>query len=168
MTKSKNITPILQEGMAYSLRMKDGRKICNVIYYACVASGKPYFGKGNKIYPVEDVHSHSLLGHNVPDNYQEPDHSDPDDLVITDDDGDTIDIQLTPSVTPDTFPRKVRCLMLSGLSQEEAEKDVAKTPIQMELFYDVGRGLFAIEADAIGCTPLYNPYTGKEIPDKTT
>ena len=65
------------------------------------------------------------------------------------------------------FRCRVKCLMYSGLSQAEAEKVIASTPLKLELFYDVGRGSFAIDAEAVGNTPLYNPYTGKEIPDET-
>ena len=46
--------------------------------------------------------------------------------------------------------------MYSGLSQAEAEKVIASTPLKLELFYDVGRGSFAIDAEAVGNTPLYN------------
>ncbi len=46
---------VLQEGMAYAIYLKDGRKIDNAIYYACIVSGKPYFGKGDDVYPAEDV-----------------------------------------------------------------------------------------------------------------
>lgn len=42
---------VLQEGMAYTIRLKDGRKIDNAVYYACIASGKPYFGKGDDVSP---------------------------------------------------------------------------------------------------------------------
>ena len=49
MTRKTTATPILQEGMVYTIRLKDGRKIDNAVYYACVASGKPYFGKDNEV-----------------------------------------------------------------------------------------------------------------------
>ncbi len=151
--------------MAYTIRLKDGRKITNVIYYACVASGKPYFGKGNDVYPAEDVQSHSLIGHDVPDNYRE--EPDSDRVAITDDAAEVIEVVTTPTVNPEMFRRRVRSLMLSGLSQEEAEKFVASTPQKLELFYDVALGAFAIDAEAVGNAILYNPYSGKEIPDET-
>lgn len=159
--------PILQEGMAYTIILKDGRKICNAVYYACVASGKPYFGKGNEVYPAEEVQSHSLLGHNAPDNFREGCTPDPDHLIIKDEVCEVIDVVTTPDTYPELFRRRVKCLMNSGLPQSEAEKFVASTPLQLELFYDIGRGGFAIDAEAVGNTPLYNPYTGKEIPDET-
>ena len=56
--------------------------------------------------------------------------------------------------------------MISGLSQSEAEHIAATEPMKLELFYDVELGSFAIDAEAVGNTPLYHPYTGNEIPMK--
>lgn len=165
MSHKPTAVSVLQEGMAYTIRLKDGRKIDNAVYYACIASGKPYFGKGDDVYPAEDVQSHSLIGHNVPDNYRE--EPDSDRVVIRDDAGEVIEVVTTPTLNPEMFRRRVRSLMLSGLPQQEAEKFVASTPQKLELFYDVGLGAFAIDAEAVGNTPLYNPYTRKEIPDET-
>lgn len=97
----------------------------------------------------------------------EGDYDNPDRLVITDNVGEVIEVITTPTVNPEMFRRRVKCLTLSGLSQEEAEEFVASTPLQLELFYDVALGAFAIDAEAVGNTPLYNPYTGDEIPDET-
>lgn len=87
-------------------------------------------------------------------------------LVISDDVGEVFEVITTPTVNPEMFRRRVKCLTLSGLSQEEAEKFVASTPLQLELFYDVRLGAFAIDAEAVGNTPLYNPYTGDEISEE--
>lgn len=160
MSHKPTFVSVLQEGKAYTIRLKDGRKIDNAVYYACIASGKD-----NEVYPAEDVQSHSLIGHNVPDNYRE--EPDPDRVVITDDAGEVIEVVTTPTLNLEMFRRRVRSLMLSGLSPQEAEKVVASTPQKLELFYDVALGAFAIDAEAVGNTPLYNPYTGKEIPDET-
>lgn len=64
---------------------------------------------------------------------------------------------MTPDINPEMFRRRVKSLMLAGLSQQEAEKFVASTPQKLELFYDVSLGAFAIDAEAVGNTPLYNP-----------
>lgn len=93
--------------------------------------------------------------------------ADPDRVAITDDACEVIEVITTLTINPDMFRRRVRSLMLSGLPQQEAEKVVASTPQKLELFYDVALGAFAIDAEAVGNTPLYNPYTGKEIPDET-
>lgn len=93
--------------------------------------------------------------------------ADPDRVAITDDAGEVIEVVTTPRVNPGMFRHRVRSLTLSGLSREEAEKYVSSTPQKLELFYDVNLGAFAIDAEAVGNTPLYNPYTGEEIPDET-
>ena len=160
MSQKPTAIPVLQEGMAYTIMLKGGQKILNAIYYACAASGKPYFGKGDDVYPAEEVQSHSLMGHNAPD--------DSDRLVITDEVCEVIDVVTTPDTHPELFRCRVKCLMSSGLPQSEAEQFVASTPLKLELFYDIGLGGFAIDAEAVGNTPLYNPYTGKKIPDETT
>ena len=98
---------------------------------------------------------------------EETDTPDPDRLTIADEVCEVIDVITTPDTYPELFRRRVKCLINSGLPQSEAEKFAASTPLQLELFYDIGRGGFAIDAEAVGNTPLYNPYTGKEIPDET-
>ena len=71
---------------------------------------------------------------------------DSDRLAIADETCEVIDIVTTPDAYPELFRRRVKCL---------------------ELFYDIDRGGFAIDAEAVGNMPLYNPYTGKEISDET-
>jgi hypothetical protein len=56
--------------------------------------------------------------------------------------------------------------MLNGLSREDAEHLTLNNPITLELFYDIGRGLFAVESEVVECIPVYNPYTGDEIPEQ--
>lgn len=147
MSHKQTSVPVLQEGMAYTIRLNDGRKIDNAIYYACIVSGKPYFGKGDDVYPAEDVQSHSLIGHYVPDNYRE--EPDSDRVVITDDAGEVIEVVTTPTLNPEMFCCRVRNQMLSGMSQDEIKKFVASTPQKLELFYDVALGVFAIDAEAV-------------------
>lgn len=94
--------------------------------------------------------------------------SDPDRLAITDDVEEVVYAITSPAVNPDTFRRRVQCLMLSGMTQSEAEQYASDHPMKLELFYDIGRGGFAVEAQYVAQTPIYNPYTGKEVPDETT
>lgn len=94
--------------------------------------------------------------------------TDPDYLAITDNYDTPIQVVTTSDTNPEIFRRRVKCLMRSGLLQEEAEQIVATTPMELELFYEIGLGGFAIDAQAVGDTPLYSPYTGQEIPDETT
>lgn len=87
-----------------------------------------------------------------------------DELRITTDEGDVVDILLCPNKTPIAYQRKKKELMeQSGMTEPEAEKFLLQ-PITLELFYDMGRGLFAVESEPLDCIEIFNPYTGKEIP----
>lgn len=48
MSHKPNAVPVLQEGTVYTIILDNGRKVHDVIYHACVASGKSYFAKGDK------------------------------------------------------------------------------------------------------------------------
>ena len=63
MSHKPNAVPVLQEGTVYTIILDNGRKVHDVIYHACVASGKSYFAKGDKTYPAEKVRNHSITGH---------------------------------------------------------------------------------------------------------
>lgn len=67
MMKNANNTPILQDGVSYTIHLIDGRRISNALYNHCAASGQHYFSKGNEVYPLEDVLTHSMLGHDIPE-----------------------------------------------------------------------------------------------------
>ena len=43
MSHKPNAVPVLQEGTVYTIILDNGRKVHDVIYHACVASGKSYF-----------------------------------------------------------------------------------------------------------------------------
>ena len=49
--------------------------------------------------------------------------------------------------------------MISGMTQAEAEEYATDNPMQLSLFYDIGRGGFAIDAEAVGNT-LYTIFSG--------
>lgn len=55
-------------------------------------------------------------------------------------DAEIISVRLDPDRFPIAYANKVECLMLSGLSEEEAKKE-AMMPIDLELYYEVGVGL---------------------------
>lgn len=88
--------------------------------------------------------------------------SEKENLIITAD-AECIDVLLTPSETPVAYERKLYELVNSGITEEEA-KSYLLQPIQLELFYDYIRGLFAVESEAVDCSEIYNPYTGEEVP----
>lgn len=88
-----------------------------------------------------------------------------DELRITTDEGDVINVLLCPNQTPTAYARKKKELVeISGMTDVEAEIFLLQ-PIPLELFYDYNRGLFGVESEAVGEIEIYNPYTGKEIPN---
>ena len=76
---------------------------------------------------------------------------------------ETIEVTLTPDKYPIVFERKVRELMEQGAfdTKEEAEKWVMSTPFVLELYYDIGSGLFAVESEALDSCPesICSPYS---------
>lgn len=87
--------------------------------------------------------------------------------MISEDYDEVVEVTTSPDINPFTFRRRVRCLMISGMTRAQAEQYAATHPMQLSLFYDIGRGAFAIDSEAVDNTPLYNPYTGEEIPEET-
>ena len=164
-----HVRAYLKDGLAYTIRLWDGTEIHEAVFHFDTVFEKHHFFKVgvNCTYPIVDVYCHSLEGHPaspVPEPVSLK--SDSDQLIISNEVSEVIEVATTPSINPEMFRRRVKCLMLSGLPQEEAEKFVAGTPQKLELFYDISLGAFAIDAEAVGNTPLYNPYTGKEIPEE--
>jgi hypothetical protein len=87
-------------------------------------------------------------------------------LRITEEEGDVIELYIDSEKMPQVYRRKKHELMhCSGMTEAETDKYLFTTPIPLELFYDIDRGLFGVEADAGENCEIYNPYTGKEIPN---
>jgi len=72
------------------------------------------------------------------------------------------EITLTKDKFPIAFENKVEELMEQGLTREEAEKSVSEMKIELEIYYEKGIGLFAVETEAVVCTPIFSPYTKEE------
>ena len=69
---------------------------------------------------------------------------------------------------PIAWANKINCLMLSGFSKEEAEKELENNPtFEMEMYYEIGSGLFAVETHAVEAGTIYSPYSSDmcEKPD---
>lgn len=88
-------------------------------------------------------------------------------LTVHEEEGDFFKISLSEKETPQAFKRRVEELMLSGLSEGEARHNAATTPVAMELFYDCGRGMFAIESEPLLHIGIFNPTPGLKFPMKT-
>lgn len=76
----------------------------------------------------------------------------------TAEDYEPVMIQLDPIKTPKAYYNRVYDLLTDGYSREEAEK-LALEPIECEIYYEVGAGLFAVESEAVEFGDIYSPYT---------
>lgn len=83
------------------------------------------------------MRNHSITGHAASDGSRRNGTPNPDRFAITDEVCEVVDVVTTPETNPEMFRCRVKCLMYSGLSQAEAEKVIASTPLKLELFYDV-------------------------------
>jgi hypothetical protein len=69
---------------------------------------------------------------------------------------------LTKDKYPVAFENKVQELMEEcKLTREEAEESVSKMEIELEIYYEKGYGLFAVESGAVDSGTIYSPYSGE-------
>lgn len=81
---------------------------------------------------------------------------------------ESIKVILSEEKHSQVFENKVKCLMLSGLSEEEAKTETRKwfsNGIELEVYYEPGYGLFAVEPDAVESGTIYSPYSGELAED---
>ena len=64
---------------------------------------------------------------------------------------ESINVRLTKWTFPIAFNNKVEELLEEKAfnTREEAEKWLSQTPIELEIYYEKGKGLFGVEAEAI-------------------
>lgn len=93
-------------------------------------------------------------------------NKEPKPLKIGETEGDTIKITLDPNLHPAAYERKLHELVTrSGMTESEAKVWIMQNPIVLEIFYDIDRGLFAVESEATAYCEIYNPYTGLIVPN---
>ena len=95
------------------------------------------------------------------------DHKKNDDIIpIHDvDQMEIIKVRLDREHTPIAFRAKINELMnLEAFeTEEEAIRWLESEPIELELYYEPGYGLFAAEAEAVESQIVISPYTGKRL-----
>lgn len=81
---------------------------------------------------------------------------------------ESINVTLSKETTPIAYKNKLNELMDCKAfdTKEEAEKWISETPIELELYYENGYGLFAIEAEAVENTTVKSPYSDAPILDE--
>lgn len=78
-----------------------------------------------------------------------------------------INITLSETEHPTSYKRKVEDLLRQGFSEVEINK-IMDESIELELIYDPGQGLFAVESEAIADGALHSPYSQIEILEDNT
>jgi len=53
----------------------------------------------------------------------------------------------------------------NGMTREEAETAVAQMQIELEIYYEKGHGLFAVETEAVDSGTIYSPYSNEVYTD---
>ena len=81
---------------------------------------------------------------------------------------ESIKITLSRMNTPIAYQNKLDELMECNAfdTQAEAEKWLSETPIELELYYENGYGLFGVESEAVENTEIKSPYSGAPILDE--
>lgn len=78
---------------------------------------------------------------------------------------ESITITLTREKYPIAFKAKLEELIEEGVfeTEDEAIDWIESTPIELEIYYEKGFGLFAVEFEAVESNEAYSPYTKAEI-----
>ena len=81
---------------------------------------------------------------------------------------ESINITLSKENTPIAYQNKLDELMDCKAfdTQAEAEAWLNETPIELELYYENGYGLFGVESEAVESTEINSPYSGAPILDE--
>lgn len=71
-------------------------------------------------------------------------------------------VTLTKDKYPIAFENKVLELIEEcGMMREQAEESIEKMEIELEVYYENGYGLFAVDSEAVTSGTIYSPYSGK-------
>ena len=78
---------------------------------------------------------------------------------------ESINIKLSKEYTPIAYQNKLDELMDCKAfdTKSEAEKWLSETPIELELYYEKGYGLFGVESEAVENAVITSPYSGAPI-----
>lgn len=119
-------------------------------------------------YNIEILRKNELmfLLKRINDHLNRIDHPKDDIIPIHDvDQMEIIKVRLDREHTPVAFAAKINELMnLEAFeTEDEAIKWLESEPIDLELYYEPGYGLFAAEAEAVESQIVISPYTGKRL-----
>lgn len=71
-------------------------------------------------------------------------------------------VTLTKDKYPIAFENKVQELIEEcGLTRGQAEESIENMEIELEIYYERGYGLFAVDSEAVSSGTIYSPYSGE-------
>lgn len=71
-------------------------------------------------------------------------------------------VTITKDKYPIAFENKVLELIEEcGMMREQAEESIEKMEIELEVYYENGYGLFAVDSEAVTSGTIYSPYSGE-------
>ena len=78
---------------------------------------------------------------------------------------ESIRVYLDENRTPLAFNEKLKELMEEGAfdNENDARSYILTNPIELELYYHKGYGLYGVESDAVEYADIYNPYDGTKM-----
>lgn len=78
---------------------------------------------------------------------------------------ESILVYLDENRTPLAFNEKLKELMEEGAfdNEKDAKFYILTNPIELELYYHKGYGLYGVEPDAVEYADIYNPYDGTKM-----
>lgn len=77
---------------------------------------------------------------------------------------ESIIVRLSEKETPIAFAHKLNELMSQKCFDniDEARAWIESTPFEMDVYYEVGKGLFCVESEAVeNGADIFSPYTGE-------
>lgn len=76
-------------------------------------------------------------------------------------------IKLSEDKFPIAYRAKVEELLEEGVceTEQEAKSVVNDMEIELEIYYEKGTGLFAVESEAVESATIYSPYTAELCED---
>ena len=78
---------------------------------------------------------------------------------------ESIRVYLDENRTPLAFNEKLKELMEEGAfdNENDARYYILTNPIELELYYHKGYGLYGVESDAVEYADVYDPYDGTKM-----
>jgi hypothetical protein len=77
---------------------------------------------------------------------------------------ESIHVLLSETKNPICFKNKLNELInQAGMTEQEARNFINTTEFELEVYYEEGQGLFAVESEAVESTEIFSPYSKEQL-----